>query len=286
MNNKQSIAILLATYNGEEYLSKQLDSILAQTTREWHLFIHDDGSTDNTTDILRRYAQNFSEEISLLDYPPQGGAYNNFMSLLRKVDSAYYMFSDQDDIWHPDKVEKSMEAMIRLEQINPDRPIVIHTDLRLVDKDGRITSSSFWQAAGIYPALFKTFEQRIVNVVTGCTMLFNHLSKQAALRHSPQGRPLHDEWITLCTCANKGIVLPLALQTIDYRQHNHNVLGAEASFNNKTTGYYFRHIKEIYEINKNNYIILRSAGYGSILTYCKNKIRNTILYHLKYKHTS
>lgn len=286
MSKKPSIAILLATYNGEEHLREQIDSILAQTASEWHLYIHDDGSTDKTIEILRRYAKDYSDKITWLNYPPQGGPYNNFMSLLKKVDSTYYMFSDQDDIWHADKIEKSMEAMNHLEQKHPDSPIVIHTDLRLVDKDKNIIASSFWQAAGIYPALFRTFEHRIVNIVTGCTMLFNHASKQMALRHSPNGHPMHDEWITLCTCANRGIVFPLAQQTIDYRQHDHNVLGAESSFNKKTIRYYFTHIKEIIDINKKNYLVLHSAGYGSIFTYCKNKIRNTIMYHLKYKHTT
>ena len=107
----KDIAILMATYNGEKYLGEQIDSFLSQTSHQWHLFVHDDGSTDGTIVILNDYVSKYPEQITLLDYPPQGGALQNFMSLLEKVEADYYMFSDQDDVWHPTKVELSYQAM-------------------------------------------------------------------------------------------------------------------------------------------------------------------------------
>ena len=104
LRNEQ-IAILMATYNGEKYLGEQIDSILAQSYQDWHLYIHDDGSRDNTAAILRQYATDYSEKITILDYPSQGGACRNFLSMLEKVDAPYYMFSDQDDIWLHEKIE-------------------------------------------------------------------------------------------------------------------------------------------------------------------------------------
>jgi rhamnosyltransferase len=99
------IAILLATYNGGQYLMEQLDSLLQQTCQEWTLYIHDDGSTDNTYDILREYSQKHSN-IYVLEYESQRGAMGNFLSLLQRVEADYYMFCDQDDVWLKQKVIK------------------------------------------------------------------------------------------------------------------------------------------------------------------------------------
>lgn len=277
-----TIAILLATYNGAQYLGEQIDSILAQTNRQWHLYIHDDGSTDGTAAILHRYADSHPDRITLMDYPPQGGAFANFMSLLEKTETDYYMFCDQDDLWHPDKIEKSLSAMTAREQTAKGRPIVVHADLRVVDENGQVLASSFWQQAGMHPEMFQTFEQRITNVVTGCTMLFNQRAKAAALRKRPAGKPLHDEWVTIRACAEGGMVVPLAEPLIDYRQHTDNTLGAEACYHRKTVGYYLSHLRHIWNENAENYRVLRSAGYGSPLVYLINKVRNIFVYHFKY----
>ena len=280
--NNQTIAILMATFNGERYLTEQLDSILSQTYRQWHLFLHDDGSTDGTLDILKSYADNYPQKLTLLDYPPQGGAFRNFISMLEKVEADYYMFSDQDDIWHSDKIEKSMTVMRKAEQSGENLPLVIHSDLRVIDEGKNTIASSFWQQAGMHPDMFKTFSQHISNVVTGCTMLFNKFARNAALSRKPHGCPLHDEWVTIRSCAEKGKVVPIFEQLTDYRQHSKNTLGAEACYNKKTVKYYLTSLSKIYQENHNNYQVLRSAGYGSPLVYFFNKIRNITIYHLKY----
>lgn len=280
--NVPTIAILMATYNGERYVSQQLDSILGQTSGQWHLYLHDDGSTDATPDILQQYAGKYQQQTTLLNYPPQGGAYANFMSMLERVDAPYYMFSDQDDVWHADKTERSFSAMQQAEQKGERRPVVVHTDLRVVDEDGQTLANSFWQQAGIRPDMFHTAAQRITNVVTGCTMLFNQFAKEAALSRKPDGKPLHDEWVTIRTCAEGGKVVPIFEQLIDYRQHGDNTLGAEACYHRKDAAYYLTSLKTIWHENRDNYRVLRSAGYGSPLRYAVNKLRNIMVYHLKY----
>lgn len=279
-----NIAILMATYNGEPFIRQQIDSILQQTYRHWHLYIHDDGSTDGTIDIIKSYSAKYADKITLLDYPQQGGAYENFISMMARVDSRYFMFSDQDDVWHRDKIGKSWLAMQKLEKEHTDRPLIVHSDLRVVNSNGEILSPSFWNAAGMYPKMFKTFEQRISNIVTGCTMLFNDNAKAAALDRIPDGSPLHDEWVTICSCAKGGIVYSIDEPLIDYRQHDNNVLGAANCYNSKTLKHKLKTIGKTYQANKANYRILRSAGYGSKRTYIKNKIRNLFVYHLKYAH--
>lgn len=280
--NNQTIAILMAAYNGERYVSEQIDSILSQTDTEWHLFIHDDGSSDDTCDILQTFAKRYPTQITLLNYPSQGGAFPNFMSMLEKVDADYYMFCDQDDKWHDDKIEQSMQAMSKAEKDVKDQPVVVHCDLRVVDENGKVLASSFWQEAGIHPDMFHTFGQRITNVVTGCTMLFNKSARNVAINRQPQGHPLHDEWVTIRTCAAGGKIVPLFKPLIDYRQHHDNTLGAEACYHRKTLTYYLTSLKTIYKENCDNYRVLRSAGYGSPLVYLANKVRNMVVYHLSY----
>lgn len=278
----KTVAILMATFNGHRYIAEQIDSILKQSYEQWHLYIHDDGSTDGTAAVLSLYADQYPERITLLSYPSQGGAFGNFMSMLQLVEADYYMFCDQDDLWHTDKVELTMQQMAAAEQKYPSKPIVVHTDLRVVDHHATEIAPSFWQAAGMHPEMFKTFGQRVANVVTGCTMLFNNATRKAALSCHPQGHPLHDEWVTIRCCAEEGMVVPLFQQTIDYRQHGDNTLGADACYYRKTTAYYLSHLRRIWTENRHNYQVLRSAGYGSPMKYLFYKIRHTLVYHLKY----
>ena len=134
MEKCNDIAILMATYNSDRYISEQLDSILSQTYPNWHLYIHDDGSTDNTCEILARYVEANPAKMSILDYPPLGNAYANFMSLLSRVEAPLYMFSDHDDVWHNDKVAKSYEAYKQQKVLTPERPVIVHSDLCVVDE--------------------------------------------------------------------------------------------------------------------------------------------------------
>ncbi len=264
------IAILLATYNGAKYLSEQLDSLIAQTYPNWQLFIHDDGSKDDTIAILQEYAQK-DDRIHILSYPVCGDACKNFISLLDKVDAPYYMFCDQDDVWQADKIAVCMKAMQEQTSLHQNIPIIVHSDLCVVDEHLQTINASFWQYEHIMPDKFITWEDCARgNITTGCTMLFNHIAKQVIAPLSPQTL-MHDAWITLCVMANNGKIVSVPAPTILYRQHGNNTLGAhDASC--LTLAYRLRHIKKMLLANWAHWMQMNAIRPISLITYMRHKL--------------
>lgn len=222
------IHILLSTYNGERYLKEQLDSIIAQTYTDWRLFVRDDGSTDDTQRIAEQYAEK-DDRIRIIDNGKANiGAMRSFEYLLAQCGGAdYYAFADQDDVWRSDKLALSLDAIQQAEKVHPNKPIVVHTDLKVVDEQLHEVAPSFWRYSNIRPDLLDTHIRymAICNSVTGCTMLFNGLAREGALP-IPDKAYMHDAWIALRTLLCGGQVVPLFCTPIAYRQHHDNTLGA------------------------------------------------------------
>ena len=170
IRSKEEIAILLATYNGEKYLSEQLDSLLNQSFQKWCLYVHDDGSKDKTVSILRDYAAKYPDKIILIDAPPTGGAKYNFLFLLNVVDAPYFMFCDQDDVWLPEKIEKTYRWMKAVEQ---DKPALVFTDLQVVDQDGKLVAPRMSEYQKLNMKKSRAEDFLAENVVTGCTVMIN-----------------------------------------------------------------------------------------------------------------
>lgn len=257
------LAILLATYNGGKYLREQLNSIIKQTYQDYTLYIRDDGSTDDTLAIIDEYIKLHPHRICLLrDDITHRGAANSFMWLLENVDSDYYMFCDQDDIWVPNKIELTLKKMLLVERDNPRVPILIHTDLKVVDEDLRTISPSFWGAMKLKPNILQHINYiAVCNCVTGCTMMINKIAREYSLS-MPNDAPMHDHWIAY-VCAYNGVIDNLPSQTILYRQHGNNTVGAKRVSLGNT-------IKKIIRIHKYIQRYYKSAaffkdyGYGSI----------------------
>lgn len=289
MNRKMvqstEIAILMATYNGEQYLSEQIDSLFAQTYQNWHLYVHDDGSKDGTLSIVKKYIREHPEKITLLDYPPQGGPCPNFLSMLERVEASYYMFCDQDDVWLPEKVSQSLEAMTYEESVNPQRGVIVFTDLNIVNEHLDVISISMWKYSGLYPQYIRTFSDAGGHTVlaTGCTMLFNHQAKKNCLRFEGSKAVMHDIWLCLCTLSQGGILHGLNKPLVLYRQHGNNFFGSgNINASSVNLGYRLLNIKKIVKSNQQYYFMLSELGYGSVLKYIMNKIRYNI--RIRRKH--
>ena len=266
------IAILMATYNGAKYLREQIDSLFAQTCQDWHLFIHDDGSSDDTMSIVNQYIETHPDKITILDYPSQGGACKNFLSMLEQVDSSYYTFCDQDDVWLPEKIEKAFECIRMIESQTPDIPVVINTDLTVVDSNKNVIAPSFWEYENIYPSWIRSYDDHAaLHYVTGCTMLFNKKAKEVTKR--PYNRAtMHDTWIALSTIAARGTIHNLCDSYILYRQHGENTLGAKDA---KVQTFYFKlqHFREVLRLNINHFKEINAIREISIADYIIAKIR-------------
>ncbi|WP_284213076.1 glycosyltransferase family 2 protein [Comamonas jiangduensis] len=217
------IEILMATYNGEKYLEAQIESILSQSYNNWQLIIHDDGSSDGTLEILNRYCNKFPEKIKIIhDDIRTGGAKNNFFHLLKHATAKYLMFSDQDDIWLPNKIELSLEKILSIN--NQDQAILLFTDLKVVDKNLKVISESMitYQRLKVPKTIYDAAAH---NAVTGCTVMFNNaLLKKLTF---PSEALMHDWWLCIETFKNNGRVVFLDAPTILYRQHDNNTIGAK-----------------------------------------------------------
>jgi glycosyltransferase involved in cell wall biosynthesis len=224
-----TIEILLATYNGDRYLRKQLDSIVSQTDSDWRLIFRDDCSSDNTPAIIADYAARDPERILQLDNGRQNlGARGNFAALLEASTAEYIMLADQDDVWLPHKIAVTRQKMKEMEQrYGSDTPLMVFTNQAVVDEsDSRVLSDSVWRYQRLNPRMVSRLNRLLLhNIVTGSTMMLNRPLCSLALP-VPVAAYMHDWWITL-VAATFGRIDYLVEPTMRYRQHVSNVVGAE-----------------------------------------------------------
>ena len=206
INNKE-VAILMATYNGEKYIKEQIDSLLEQTFINWNLYIQDDGSIDRTIEIVQSYDDS---RITIVDNGlTHPGPCLNFMNLLNIVESQYYMFCDQDDVWLPDKIAISYERMKIEEQYHNDLPILVHTDYKSTDAFLNIIKTSEYNKKKLSNAIVikkvegrkKINQLRLLSVGIGCTFFFNYNTKKVSFPFS--NMRMHDMIISLNVMKNE-----------------------------------------------------------------------------------
>ncbi len=221
------VDILMAVYNGERFLNEQIASIVKQSHRNIHLTIRDDASTDNTLKIIQEARQQHPDLISCIQSKQNQGLLQNFSQLMEHSQGPYVMLCDQDDVWHEDKVHLTLSKMREAERnYGKNVPLLIHTDLKVVDQSLKSIHPSFWSYCQLNPAKGLTLNRLLAqNTITGCTLMANRALIKLALP-IPKECIMHDWWFGLVAAAfGKVAIVPEA--TMLYRQHGGNDTGAK-----------------------------------------------------------
>ncbi|EMB63424.1 glycosyltransferase family 2 protein [Streptococcus mutans] len=215
------VNILMSTYNGQEFIAQQIQSIQKQTFENWNLLIRDDGSSDETPKIIADFAKSDARiRFINADKRENFGVIKNFYTLLKYEKADYYFFSDQDDVWQPQKLELTLASV---EKENNQIPLMVYTDLTVVDRDLQVLHDSMIKTQS-HHANTSLLEELTENTVTGGTMMINHcLAKQ--WKQCYVDLIMHD-WYLALLAASLGKLIYLDETTELYRQHESNVLGA------------------------------------------------------------
>ena len=226
--NKPKIEILLAVYNGEPYLPALLDSLVGQTYRDFRLIVSDNKSTDSTVAILNDYSARFAHDILILPAPPKTvSAHLNFARVSEAGGAPYLMFADCNDVWHSNKVERTLASMQDAEErYGATYPILVHSDLVVVDKKLNRLHPSFWGYQHVNPRRTGLNQLLLQNCVTGCAMMLNRPLFEMG-RPIPEEARVHDYWYALIASAF-GHIESIEEPLIEYRQHGGNVTGAKS----------------------------------------------------------
>lgn len=239
----EMITILMASYNGEKYIGEQIESILSQSETDWKLVIQDDCSIDSTYSIASEYALKYPEKIEVRKKNENSGsASKNFFSMLPDVDGDYLMFSDDDDVWLPDKIEKSLIVMNKMERTEwQDKPLLVHTDLKVVNANLQAISDSMFQRQNFDNQRSDLNHLLAQNIITGCTMMINRpLINLANKVQVPEHAIMHDWWFALIAAAF-GKIGFVEKPEVLYRQHGKNEIGAKDA---RSLSYNFKRLIE------------------------------------------
>ena len=221
MTDSSTVGIVLAVHNGAAYLEEQVESIRAQTHEKWRLWIRDDGSTDDTAELVDRLAARDERVSRVHDNSQRLGAGPSFGTLLQGLPRGieYVFCCDADDVWFTDKIERSLDTM-REAEMEGGGPLLVHSDLRVADSALALIHTSYWELIGInpnntsFPGLF------VHNVATGPTMMMNR-DLFERVTPIPQEAANHDWWITLVAAA-VGRIVAIPEPTVTYRRHDSN----------------------------------------------------------------
>ena len=225
MSPSAKVAILLCTFHGQRHLVEQLESFAAQSHTNWEVFASDDGSLDDTHAILQAYRAQWGPDRLSIHFGPAEGFAANFLSLTcnAAIQATYYAYSDQDDIWENDKLQRAVEWLGR---VDPDTPALYCTRTRIVDANN--------QEIGMSPLFSRqpSFRNALTqNIGGGNTMVFN---RAARLLLKSAGDVVdvvsHDWWLYMVVTGCGGEVCYDPYPSLRYRQHPHNAIGVNSSW--------------------------------------------------------
>ena len=251
------ITVLMSTYNGEKYIKEQIESILNQSISDLKIIIRDDGSKDNTINILNEYKNKYTN-IKIINGENKGAA-QSFIELLKyNMKTDFIAFCDQDDIWEKDKLKN---AIAKLDKYN-DQPALYYSEVKAVDSNLNFLFKSEYKGIDTLGSSFSAIP------VIGCTVVFNNKLRNIIVKNNiPEGIVMHDLYLYRVCLAIGGKIIHDKESYILYRQHEENVVGITNSiwkkmkvYNkfDKTRRVMAKNILDIYEqyISKENKQIL------------------------------
>jgi glycosyltransferase involved in cell wall biosynthesis len=213
----------MCTYNGERFLSQQLDSIAGQTYCNWNVVVSDDGSTDSTLQILQQYSEAWGEGRLTVRKGPKRGFAANFMSVACNIptQSQFYAWADQDDIWQENKLELAMMVL----QTQPTHvPTLYCARTELIGEEGRVIGKS-----PLFPRPTSFANALVQSIAGGNTMVFNRSALELLRLGGIQlDIVAHDWWAYLIVTGAGGKVFYDMLPSVLYRQHEANLIGANS----------------------------------------------------------
>jgi len=233
LESETSIAILLGTYHGASFLSEQLASFEWQTHHNWRLYVSDDGSDTATDIILKQFqAKHAQHQVHLRKGPSQGFAKNFlFLACDPHIDADYYAFSDQDDIWEPNKISAAIKW---LKTVSEEVPAIYCSRTCLINSQGEAMGCSvkLKKKPGFAHAL-------VQNIANGNTMVFNHAAKKLLLLAGGiVDVTSHDWWLYIVVTACGGQIEFDPQPSVRYRQHDNNLIGYKTGLLNKSKSIY------------------------------------------------
>ena len=219
------VAILLCTYNGAWFLAEQLDSLECQTHQNWVVIASDDGSTDQTLEILRQYQEKWPAGKLTIRNGPQKGFCQNFLSLAcdSNICADYYAFCDQDDVWLPSKLEVAIGNIVVNQ--SDDVPYLYCGRTKYVNKNLKPCGVS---PLFVFPPSFRN--ALVQSIAGGNTMVFNLAAKKLIEKVGIVDAPSHDWWLYQLISGIEGNVYYDPSPYVLYRQHEFALVGGNNSF--------------------------------------------------------
>lgn len=223
--SKLKVDVLVATYNGEKYILEQLNSILLQERFINKIILRDDGSQDSTQRILNNFRDKNPNLVKIIeDGKGQLGPKNNFKELVLNSEAELIVLSDQDDLWSADKLEKLL-AIAETKNFMTE-PVLVHSDLKVVNKKLSVIADSFMDYKGFDPSDRNPLNLLLRNTITGCTVLCNRVLIKQTIDYFDLFS-MHDEALAVCAALSDNIYY-VNEKLVLYRQHDNNVVGAHA----------------------------------------------------------
>lgn len=264
------VTVVMSTYNGGKYLERQLDSIFAQVEVDVQVYVRDDGSTDNTLDVIERYQKEKQPERLTFSFEENCGWQRSFLkALVSAPEAEYYAFSDQDDIWFPEKLYRCVEELEKHDSI---KPLMIHHDRKRVDAYLNPLPDT---AIKLDRPL--NYQHAVIAEMQGCAMVFNKATKDLVCRYMPKVKVPHDQWVnTLCYYFGE-------IYSINEPLFYHIQYGCNTSTAGNARGGQIHRLKTMLA-GKNVYDNVADdllTGYGELLS---NKQRKFLIRLHDYKH--